>query len=104
MAFFDQYASRLNEAAISHLSDGLCTVHPSEGADVADVPYQYDNAFEMFDEQGLSMYVKTLLLPVEFVGSLEMDLRASFTVGGQLWRFGSVVEDDGHFVRYQVTT
>lgn len=104
MAFFDQYASRLNEAAILHLTDGLCTVHPSEGADVPNVPYQYDNAFEMFDEQGLSKYVKTLELPVEFVGHLEMDLRASFTVEGQVWRFGSVVKDDGYFVRYEVTT
>lgn len=102
MAFFDQYASRLNEAAIKHLSDGLCTYHPvPNAADVLDVPYQFDNDFEVIDENGLGRKVKTLLVPVAKVG--EVDRRAEFTVNGRRWRYGSIVEDDGAFVRIEVT-
>lgn len=104
MAFFDQYASRLNEAAISHLSDGLCTFRPGEDGrpDVLDVPYQFDNAFEVFDEQGLSMHVKTVLLPVDRVG--DVDRKATVTINGKVWRYSSLIEDDGYFVRIGVTT
>lgn len=103
MAFFDQYASRLNQAAVSHLSDGLCTFHPGEDGrpDVLDVPYQFDNAFEVFDEQGLSMHVKTVLLPVDLVG--DVDRMANFTINGRVWKFNRPIEDDGYFVRIEVT-
>lgn len=102
MAFFDQYASRLNEAAIKHLSDGLCTYHPApSAADVLDVPYQFDKSFELIDENGLGRLATTLLVPVAKVG--EVDRHAEFTVNGRRWRYGSVVEEDGAFVRIEVT-
>ena len=100
MAFFDQYANRLNEAVVKHLSDGLCTYHPANGPDVPDVPYQFDNEFEVIDENGIGRRVKTLLLPVAMVG--DVDRRAEFTVEGKRWRYNGPVEDDGAFVRIEV--
>jgi len=100
MAFFDQYANRLNEAVVKHLSDGLCTYHPANGPDVPDVPYQFDNEFEVIDENGIGRRVKTLLLPVAVVG--DVDRRAEFTVEGKRWRYNGPVEDDGAFVRIEV--
>jgi hypothetical protein len=100
MAFFDQYASRLNEAVVKHLTDGLCTYHPATGPDVLDVPYQFDNEFEVIDENGIGRRVKTLLLPVAVVG--DVDRRAEFTVSGKRWRYNGPVEDDGAFVRIEV--
>jgi hypothetical protein len=100
MAFFDQYANRLNEAVVKHLTDGLCTYHPATGPDVSDVPYQFDNEFEVIDENGIGRRVKTLLLPVAMVG--DVDRRAEFTVEGKRWRYNGPVEDDGAFVRIEV--
>jgi len=100
MAFFDQYANRLNEAVVKHLTDGLCTYHPDNGPDVPDVPYQFDNEFEVIDENGIGRRVKTLLLPVAVVG--DVDRRAEFTVEGKRWRYNGPVEDDGAFVRIEV--
>lgn len=100
MAFFDQYANRLNEAVVKHLSDGLCTYHPGTGPDVLDVPYQFENEFEVIDENGIGRRVKTLLLPVAMVG--DVDRRAEFTVSGKRWRYNGPVEDDGAFVRIEV--
>lgn len=99
---FARANARANRIYMDRLSDGLCTYHPAPNtADVLDVPYQFDNDFEVIDENGLGRKVKTLLVPVAKVG--ELDRRAEFTVNGRRWRYGSVVEDDGAFVRIEVT-
>lgn len=100
---FARANARANRVFMERLSDGLCTFHPNEDGrpDVLDVPYQFDNAFEVFDEQGLSMHVKTVLLPVDLVG--DVDRMANFTINGRVWKFNQLIEDDGYFVRIEVT-
>lgn len=103
MGYFGKYASRLNEAAIKHLSDGLCTFHPGGGAaPVEDVPYQFDNAFEVFDENGLADFVRTVLLPKARVsGGGRGD---EITIDTKVWKVAGLIEDDGSFIRVQVQT
>ncbi|RUR51523.1 hypothetical protein [Vreelandella populi] len=101
MAFFDQYAHRLNRAVIDHLSDGLCTYHPENGADVADVPYQLNLSFETFDEQGFTVRVTAITVPKEWVG--DVGRLAAFTVGARRWKYNRPIEDDGAFVTIEVT-
>lgn len=98
---FARATARANRVFMDRLSDGLCTYHPGTGADVLDVPYQFENEFEVIDENGLGRKVKALLLPVAMVGDL--DRRAEFTVSGKRWRYNGIVEDDGAFVRIEVT-
>ena len=97
---FARATARANRVFMDRLSDGLCTYHPGTGADVPDVPYQFDNEFEVIDENGIGRRVKTLLLPVAMVG--DVDRRAEFTVEGKRWRYNGPVEDDGAFVRIEV--
>ncbi|MFI0472965.1 hypothetical protein ACGLWX_09650 [Halomonas sp. HMF6819] len=101
MAFFDQYAHRLNQAAIDYLSDGTGTYHPGNGRDVSGVPYQLNLTFETIDSQGFSVRVRALTLPKDQIGELgEYD---AFTVGDRKWRFNGLLEDDGYFVTFEVT-
>ncbi len=101
MAFFDQYANRLNEAVVKHLSDGLCTYHPANGPDVPDVPYQFDSTFETFDENGMGRRVRNVLLPVAMVGQFDHQ-RSEVTLNGKRWLCAGMLEDDGAFVRIEV--
>ena len=59
MAFFDQYASRLNEAAMQHLSDGTATYTPASGPALLAVPYQLDLSHEVYDQDQVAMRVAT---------------------------------------------
>ena len=97
---FARATARANRVFMVRLTDGLCTYHPANGPDVPDVPYQFDNEFEVIDENGIGRRVKTLLLPVAVVG--DVDRRAEFTVEGKRWRYNGPVEDDGAFVRIEV--
>ena len=101
MAFFDQYANRLNEAVVKHLSDGLCAYHPANGPDVPDVPYQFDSTFETFDENGMGRRVRNVLLPVAMVGQFDHQ-RSEVTLNGKRWLCAGMLEDDGAFVRIEV--
>ncbi|WP_447556424.1 hypothetical protein [Vreelandella sp. EE22] len=101
MAFFDQYARRLNKAAIDHLSDGLCTYHPERGADVLQVPYQLNLSYETVDSQGFDVRVPALTLPKDRVG--DIDRGDDFTVGERRWKYNGFIEDDGAFVTIEVT-
>lgn len=101
MDFFGQYASRLTEAAIQHLSDGLCIYHPANGPDVPDVPYQYDSTFEAFDENGMGRRVRNVLLPVGLVGDFDHQ-RSEVTLNDKRWLCAGILEDDGEFVRIEV--
>lgn len=97
---FARANARASRVMMDRLSDGLCIYHTGSGLDVIDVPYQFDNEFEVIDENGLGRMVKTLLLPVATVG--DVDRRAEFTVNGKRWRYNKPVEDDGAFVRIEV--
>lgn len=87
---------------MSHLSDGLCTYIPAEGAPILDVSYQFDNSFEVFDEQGLARAVKTVLLPKARID--DCGRQDSVSINGTLWHYNGTIEDDGYFVRIEVTT
>ena len=84
MAFFDQYANRLNEAVVKHLSDGLCTYHPANGPDVPDVPYQFDSTFETFDENGMGRRVRNVLLPVAMQIGIDPEGLNQLGIGNQV--------------------
>ncbi len=101
MAFFDQYASRLTQAAIDHLSDGIGTYHPGEGGDVVGVPYQLNLSYETVDEQGFVVSVTALTLPKSRVGDVDRD--DDFTAGERRWRYSRLLDDDGEFVTFRVT-
>lgn len=99
---FARASARANRIYMDRLSDGLCTYHPAPGvSDVPDVPYQFDKSFEVIDENGLGRLATTVLVPAETVG--DVDRRAEFTINGRRWRYGSTLEDDGAFVRVEVT-
>jgi hypothetical protein len=100
---FARANARANRVFMERLSDGLCTFHPGEDGrpDVPDVPYQFDNSFEVFDESGLSMRVRAMLLPVDLVGDVKRG--ASVTIADKEWHYSRTIEDDGYFVRFEVT-
>lgn len=101
MAFFDQYASRLNEAAMQHLSDGQATYTPSSGPALLEVPYQLDLSHEVYDQDQVAMRVATILLPVERVP--ESRQGDTIALPGRTWRVQQVLEDDGQWRRVWVS-
>lgn len=101
MAFFDQYASRLNEVAMQHLSDGTATYTPASGAALLAVPYQLDLSHEVYDQDQVAMRVATILLPVERVP--ESRQGDTVAVPGRTWRVQQVLEDDGQWRRVWVS-
>lgn len=101
MAFFDQYANRLNEAVVKHLTDGLCTYTPASGPALLAVPYQLDLSHEVYDQDQVAMRVATILLPVERVP--ESRQGDTVAVPGRTWRVQQVLEDDGQWRRVWVS-
>ncbi|ATH77790.1 hypothetical protein CLM76_09380 [Vreelandella venusta] len=101
MAFFDQYASRLDEAAMQHLSDGHATYTAASGPALLEVPYQLDLSHEVYDQDQVAMRVATILLPVERVP--ESRQGDTVAVPGRTWRVQQVLEDDGQWRRVWVS-
>lgn len=101
MAFFDQYANRLNEAVVNHLSDGLATYTPANGPALLEVPYQLDLSFEIYDQDQVAMRVATILVPVDQVATSGQG--DTIALPNRTWRVQQVLEDDGQWRRVWVS-
>ena len=98
---FGDYLSRLNEAVITHLSDGLCTYQPAVGVVTLDVPYQLDLSYEVYDQDQVAMRVATVLVPVEKVPASKQG--DQIVLPDRTWTVQQSLEDDGDWRRLWVS-
>jgi len=98
---FGDHLSRLNEAVVTHLCDGLCSYVPSIGGPLLDVPYQLDLSYEVYDQDQVAMKVATVLVPVE---SVAVSKRGdTITLPNRTWTVQQTLEDDGEWRRLWVS-
>lgn len=98
---FGDHLSRLNEAVITHLSDGLCTYSRATGGSVLGVPYQLDLSYEVYDQDQVAMRVATILVPVEHVETSKQG--DTITLTSRTWTVQQNLEDDGAWRRLWVS-
>lgn len=98
---FRDLNDRLNEAVISHLSDGTAIYHTVGGETRQNVPYELDLSYQVYAEgEDLPQSIKTVEVPVSVVPKFKMGDRIEFD--GKRWELLQVVEDDGAFRRLEI--
>ncbi|SHK53786.1 head-tail joining protein [Halomonas caseinilytica] len=97
---FQDHLDRLDEAVMTHLSDGTCDYQGSASS-ATGIPYMLDHDFEVDDENQVPMHVTTVSVQVSDVATSRQG--DQIVTPSRTWDVQQILEDDGHMRRLWVS-
>ncbi|MES3674606.1 hypothetical protein QC589_01480 [Halomonas elongata] len=97
---FQDHLDRLDEAVMTHLSDGTCDYQGSSSS-ASGVRYMLDHDFEVYDENQVAMHVTTVSVHVNDVATSRQG--DQIVTPSRSWTVQQILEDDGHLRRLWVS-
>ncbi|MDT8895477.1 hypothetical protein RSO41_12505 [Halomonas sp. I1] len=97
---FQDHIDRLDEAVMTHLSDGTCDYQGSVSS-AQGVPHILEHDFEVQDDDQVAMHVTTVSVWVSDVATSRQGDK--IITPSRTWTAQQILEDDGHMRRLWVS-